>query len=74
MNVVTLFIPALVFLFFSESPAHAYIGPGMAGGVFTAVIGIIAAIFMICLGIIYYPIKRWFLNRKNHNRDPGELD
>ena len=39
-------------------PANAYIGPGMAGGVLASIIGLIVAIFMIIIGIIYYPIKR----------------
>ena len=43
----------------------AYIGPGMGGGVIAAIFGIIAAFFLGLWGILYYPIKRAFKNKKN---------
>tara|TARA_B100000212_G_C26902992_1_gene334524 strand:- start:28 stop:237 length:210 start_codon:yes stop_codon:yes gene_type:complete len=42
----------------------AYIGPGMGGGVIAAIFGIIAAFFIGLWGILYYPIKRAFKNKK----------
>ena len=48
---------------FNLSP-FAYIGPGMGGGVIAAIFGIIAAFFLGLFGILYYPIKRAFKNRK----------
>ena len=42
----------------------AYIGPGMGGGVVAAIFGIIAAFFLGLWGILYYPIKRAFKNKK----------
>ena len=47
-----------------SSSAYAYIGPGMGGGMIAATIGIVLAIFATLLGILYYPIKRFFKNRK----------
>ena len=47
-----------------QIPAHAYIGPGMGGGIIIAIIGFIAAIFIALFGIIYYPIKRALKKRK----------
>ena len=47
------------------SPLFAYIGPGMGGGVIAAIFGIIAAFFLGLWGILYYPIKRAFKNKKN---------
>ena len=41
-----------------------YIGPGMGGGVIAAIFGIIAAFFLGLWGILYYPIKRFFKNKK----------
>ena len=41
-----------------------YIGPGMGGGVIAAIFGIIAAFFLGLWGILYYPIKRAFNNKK----------
>ena len=45
-------------------PIFAYIGPGMGGGVIAAIFGIIAAFFLGLWGILYYPIKRAFKNKK----------
>lgn len=46
------------------SPLFAYIGPGMGGGVIAAIFGIVAAFFLGLWGILYYPIKRAFKNKK----------
>ena len=46
----------------------AYIGPGMGGGVIAAIFGIIAAFFLGLWGILYYPIKRAYKNKKKKNR------
>ena len=55
----------LIFIVFSNlSPLFAYIGPGMGGGVIAAIFGIIAAFFLGLWGILYYPIKRAFKNKK----------
>ncbi len=48
-------------------PLVAYIGPGMGGGVIAAIFGIIAAFFLGLWGILYYPIKRAFKNKKKKN-------
>ena len=61
-----------VSLSLKETPAYAYLGPGMAGGVFSAVVGIAAAIFMILLGIVYYPIKRHFSKKKDQKENSKE--
>ena len=51
-------------IFSNFSPLFAYIGPGMGGGVIAAIFGIIAAFFLGLWGILYYPIKRAFKNKK----------
>ena len=55
-------------IFFNQSPLFAYIGPGMGGGVIAAIFGIIAAFFLGLWGILYYPIKRAFKNKKKKNK------
>jgi|TARA_A100001015_G_scaffold254759_1_gene295799 O-antigen/teichoic acid export membrane protein len=45
-------------------PSYAYLGPGLGGGAIAAVIGFFAAIFLALWGILYYPIKRAFKNKK----------
>ena len=47
-----------------STPFFAYLGPGMGGGVIAAIFGIIAAFFIGLWGILYYPIKRAFKNKK----------
>ncbi len=58
----------VLFLFSDISPLFAYIGPGMGGGVIAAIFGIIAAFFLGLWGILYYPIKRAFKNKKNKRK------
>jgi hypothetical protein len=38
--------------------AQAYIGPGVGAGVVATVLGVVSSIFLLLIGIIYYPIKR----------------
>lgn len=45
-------------LFLTNFPAYSYIGPGMGAGVIAAVLGVLGAIVLVLLGILYYPIKR----------------
>ena len=54
-------------IFSNLSPLFAYIGPGMGGGVIAAIFGIVAAFFLGLWGILYYPIKRAFKNKKKKN-------
>lgn len=54
-----------VFLVVFSEPVFAYIGPGMGGGVIAAIIGVISALFLGLFGVLYYPIKRAFKNRKS---------
>jgi O-antigen/teichoic acid export membrane protein len=52
-------------LFFINSTVFAYVGPGLGGGVFAAILGVIGAILLLIFGILYYPIKRMIKKRKN---------
>jgi 3-dehydroquinate synthetase len=45
-----------------------YIGPGLGGGVITAVLGFLASIFLALFAIIWYPVKKLigkFRNKRN---------
>ena len=57
----------IFYIFSSANSLFAYIGPGMGGGVIAAIFGIIAAFFLGLWGILYYPIKRAFKNKKKKN-------
>ena len=63
-NIVKVSAPVLLGL---ATPAQAYIGPGMGGGVIAVVLGILGAILMAIFGLIYYPVKRWLKRRKTED-------
>ena len=46
-----------------------YIGPGLGGGVITAVLGFLASIFLALFAIIWYPIKKVIEKLKNKKTD-----
>ncbi|MFL2679739.1 MAG: hypothetical protein ACJ0GH_05140 [Alphaproteobacteria bacterium] len=50
------------FLILLPFQSFSYIGPGMAGGLIISIIGIILAILIALLGILFFPIKR-FINK-----------
>ena len=56
------------YIYFSIFNYFVYIGPGIGGGVIAAIFGFIAAFFLALLGILYYPIKRAFRNKKKKNK------
>ena len=51
-------VAVLVMLGFPCHSAQAYIGPGVGAGVVATVLGVVSSIFLLLVGIIYYPIKR----------------
>ena len=57
-------INLIIVLLSISSPAFAYIGPGMGGGLIAGVLGVVGAILLALFGILYYPIKRMLKNRK----------
>ncbi len=64
-------INLIIILLSIGSPAYAYLGPGMGGGLIAAVLGIIGAVLLALFGILYYPIKRMLKkkNRKKQNKN-----
>ena len=48
----------IVFFLLLSSPAYAYLGPGLAGGVIVTIIGFLLAIIFGFIAILYYPFKR----------------
>ena len=67
-------INLIIALFIISSPASAYIGPGVGGGVIAAIVGFFAAILLGLWGILYYPIKRALKNRKDKKMSSKESD
>lgn len=54
----------LISIVFFPSFLLAYIGPGMAGGLVISILGIIVAIVVSIIGILYFPLKRFFKKKK----------
>tara|TARA_B100000674_G_C37102668_1_gene585309 strand:+ start:187 stop:411 length:225 start_codon:yes stop_codon:yes gene_type:complete len=57
-----IFISVLFFLI--PNISYAYIGPGMAGGIIVATIGVVIAIIAAIFGFLWFPIKKFLKNRK----------
>ena len=57
---------SVLVLFFTllALPAHAYIGPGVGAGAIAVVLGVVVAVGMAFVAILWYPIKRLLKNRK----------
>jgi len=60
-------LKTIVLFLLSVSIAHAYLGPGIGGGVIAATVGIIIAIFASIFDLIWFPVKR-FLNKKKDKK------
>ena len=55
-------------IFILGTPCEAYVGPGMGGGLIAAIVGIIFAIFAAIIGLLWFPIKRFFKKKKEKNK------
>ena len=61
MHILTI----IIFSFFlTITSSHAYLGPGVAGGVIAATLGVIIAIAAAVFGLIWFPVKRLLKKRK----------
>ena len=59
----------IFFTFFIPSLAHAYLGPGVGGGIIMATIGVVVAIFAAIFGILWFPIKRFLKKRRSAKQE-----
>tara|TARA_Y100001970_G_C13501994_1_gene494097 strand:- start:273 stop:443 length:171 start_codon:yes stop_codon:yes gene_type:complete len=50
------------------SCANAYAGPGMGLGFIVSIFAFIGSLILILFGVLYYPIKKFIINRKNKNK------
>ena len=72
MRVIRLIFFIVCFIFY-PSIAFSYLGPGMAGGIVIATLGIIIAIFVGLFGVIWFPIRKYLLKikkKKKKENDP----
>jgi len=61
---IKFFTFCLVVLLFVSQNSFSYVGPGMAGGVIAATIGVVVAIIVAVFGLLWFSLKRFFKNRK----------
>lgn len=56
----------LVSVLFSLFPgvSMAYVGPGLGMGVIGVAVGIIFAVFLVIVGVFWYPVKRLINSKK----------
>jgi len=62
------FIKIIIFLgSFLSLPSYAYLGPGVGGGFFIGIIGLLVGIIVAIIAIIWYPLKKLYkkISRKN---------
>ena len=65
----------LIIVFFSLiTTSHAYLGPGIGGGVLMATLGIIIAILAALFGLIWFPIKRLLQKKSKKNEKINKID
>ncbi|MFY9510934.1 MAG: hypothetical protein WAQ05_08180 [Rubrivivax sp.] len=48
--------------------AWAYIGPGLGAGVVAAVLGVLAGLMMLVVGVFWYPLKRLWQRWRGRRR------
>ena len=59
-----------------NTPAYAYLGPGMGGGLIAGILGFLFALFALIFGILWFPLKRLIKNikKKKNQIDKKEID
>ncbi len=60
----SIIIYLFILILLTPDIAHAYVGPGMSGGLIASVIGVIVGLFAAIIGIIFFPLKRYFKKKK----------
>jgi hypothetical protein len=45
-------------LVLSPASVQAYVGPGMGAGAVAAVLGVLAGLLMLVVGVVWYPLKK----------------
>ena len=60
MKMKMLSLLAALYLILMPSIASAYIGPGLGAGALASVLGILAGLLMLVIGVIWYPLKRLY--------------
>lgn len=65
----TLFLAIL-----ASEQAHAYVGPGLGLGALGAFFGILFAVVLAVIGVLWYPVKRLFIKWRGGNNTEDTRD
>lgn len=68
-----LIITSIFFLFLTPN-LYAYLGPGIGGGIIMATIGILIAIIVGLIGLIWFPLKKLFVKMKMKKKSKKKVD
>ena len=64
----------LIFILMTNT-SYAYLGPGIGGGIIAATVGLVVAILIGLIGLIWFPLKKLLKKRKkNKNIEKREVD
>jgi hypothetical protein len=58
MKVATALAWIVLALALSPASVQAYVGPGMGAGAVAGVLGVLAGLLMLVVGVFWYPIKK----------------
>jgi len=54
----------MIVVLLSPTSAWAYLGPGLGAGAIAAILGVIGAVFLAIVGVVWYPLKRVLKRRQ----------
>ena len=60
--------------FFLTSPSYSYLGPGVGGGIIAATLGVIIAILAAIFGLIWFPLRKYLIKKKNNKNHKKKID
>ena len=60
--------------FFLTSASYSYLGPGVGGGIIAATLGVIIAILAAIFGLIWFPIRKMLIKKKNNKNHKKKID